>query len=331
MLRRGLILFLVFAASLAVADAAKRIILKDGSYQKVTKYEIIGDRVHYFSAERGQWEDVPRQMVDWTATKRFEQDQQTAATKAAADEAKARAEQEKEDQISAQEAISPEVAPNLHLPEAGGVFVFDTFGGTPQLLELAQSTSQTDDHSGTYRLKHAVNPLASKMATVELPGAHAKVQVHSRRPIIYLNIDTETDTEDILDANKPKKRVVQDPRPSSDAFRFQFVRLGEKKDLRILETIKTTVVEDTSYSQKIIHTVGLLTPGNLWIEIQPKEDLEPGEYAIEELLSEDAVNPYVWDFGINPNAPQNPNALLAGQKKPQATQNDADASKRMKD
>jgi hypothetical protein len=331
MLRCGLIFLLVVTASLAFADASKRIILKDGSYQKVTKYEVIGDRVHYFSAERGQWEDVPGDMVDWTATKKYEQDQQAAVAKAAADADKARAEQEKEDHISAEEATSPEVAPNLHLPEAGGVFAYDEFGGTPQLLELTQSTSQTDNHSGTYRLKHAVNPLSSKIATVELPGAHAKVQVHSRRPIIYLNIDTETDTEDILDANKPKKRVVQEPRPSSDAFRFLFVRLAEKKDFRILETITTNVVDDTSYSQKVIHTVGLLTPGNLWIEIQPKEDLEPGEYAIEEMLSEDAVNPYVWDFGINPNAPQSPGALLAGQKKSATAPTDADASKRMKD
>ena len=329
MLRRGLVVVLLLLASLAFADTAKRLVLKDGSYQKVTKYEVQGDRVHYFSAERGVWEDVPKEMVDWSATKKYEQDEATAA--AAAKAAKEKADEADNEVVSEQDARTPEVAPNLRLPQNGGVFILDQFGGSSQLVELTQSTSQTDEHSGSYILKHTVNPIASKTSTVELPGAHAKVQVHALRPVIYLNVDTEIDTEDIRDANKPLKRLADIRRPTSDAFRFQFVKLGEKRDLRVLETIKTSVMDESSYSQSVIHTVGQLTPGDVWIKIQPKEDLAPGEYAIEEMLAEDSsVNPYVWDFRINPAAPANPAALQAGQQKSPAA-NDEDTAKRMKD
>src|SRR5215469_7237327 len=59
------------AAPAAEAPRANhRLILKDGSYQIVRKYEVVGDRVRYISLERsGEWEELPYDLVDRNATK----------------------------------------------------------------------------------------------------------------------------------------------------------------------------------------------------------------------------------------------------------------------
>ena len=119
---------------------AKRLILKDGSYQLAAKYEIKGERVRYYSAERGEWEEIPKNLIDWDATEKYEQGRLQGAP---APEAVA-LDKELEAEQKAEEARSPRVAPGLRLPEDGGVFLLDTFQNHPQLDELHQSVGELD-------------------------------------------------------------------------------------------------------------------------------------------------------------------------------------------
>lgn len=71
-------------AAVAQVHSGQRLILKDGSYQAVTKYEKKGDRVRYFSAERDEWEDIPAELIDWAATEKWNKTHVAGASDAGA-------------------------------------------------------------------------------------------------------------------------------------------------------------------------------------------------------------------------------------------------------
>ncbi len=272
------------AGEVHAQQKTQRLILKDGSYQAVLKYEVQGNRVHYFSAERYEWEDIPGSLIDWDATKKYEADlvsgKQASEVKETPEE---REEREKEN------ANSLQVAPGITLPGTGGVFLLDQYQGKPQLSEIIQNGSEVNKGTTKNAVRAALNPLASSKQTFELRGAHAQVQSHLSRPNIYVDIE-EGPMNDIA---------------LSD--RFRIVRAVMKDGVRVVGNLKITVTGKTSEQNTVIPAkVEKLGMGE-WIRITPSGDLAPGEYAVVEMLGSDEMNLYVWDFGVNPNAPANPN------------------------
>jgi len=282
-------IFLIVPMFLCLCSAqqlAKRLILKDGTYQLATKWVVQGDRVRYFSAERAEWEEVPNSMVDWAATNQYEKERAEGLPTPEA----LKLDKELADQRAAEEAKRPLVAPGLRLPEGGGVFLLDTFQDQPELVPLDQKVVRGDQ-------------TPAKKNTVEIGGPHSDVQAHVGIPALFVKLDKQTDGA---------------ASGESIARRFQIARAQAKKDRRIVSAIRVSLPGKAREEEKVVPAkVEALAEG--WWKIAPSETLRPGEYALVELPGEGAINgnmPAVlpenlWDFGVNAAAPANALAVKA--------------------
>ncbi|MFB3918364.1 MAG: hypothetical protein ACE14M_16665 [Terriglobales bacterium] len=270
-------------------DHPTRLILKDGSYQPAVKYEIKGNRVRYLSAERYEWEEIPESLIDWAGTQKYAVDRMAGQVSPGVREI----DKEAEAEHRAEEARSPQVAPGIRLPMQGGVFLLDVYQNQPQLAELMQNGGEINRNTGRNILRAAINPLAKAKQTIELKGAHARVQSHVTDPFIYINIEQDQDS------------AGSSPQQNKD--RFRIVRMDVKRDRRIVGDIQVAIYGKVSQHQQVVPAKTEEVSGP-WLKLTSSEPLPAGEYALVEMLGKDAkeINLYVWDFGVNPAAPSNP-------------------------
>lgn len=285
-------LLLAMAAPAQQQDTVHRLILKDGSYQLVTKYEVKGDRVHYYSSERESWEDLPSSLVDWPATEKYEQGRTAEVPEAV------QLDKELEHENELAEAKLPQVAPGLRIPEDSGVFLLDNFESQPQLLELHPAEGDIDQRAKGNIFRDAITPIAGLKAVIQIDGAHALIQAHVDVPALYLNIDAPRDPVE-------QAKYAQQPQPPlSD--RYRILRVEIKGNKRIVGNLKRQVGGKVTQEQHLMKSTTTELAGG-WLKLTPSESLAPGEYAVVEMMGKEGMNLYVYDFGVNPKAPANPN------------------------
>jgi len=297
------------------ANTNRRLILKDGSYQLVRKYEIAGDRVRYISNERGgDWEELPGSLVDWDATRKWERDH-ASQVEDASDAMKEAAELDNEEASARNEAKArnPQVAKGLELPDEDGVFALDTFQGTPELVEMLPN-----ELGANAKTKHGLstlNPMAGSKATLELDGAHAKVHLHVNDPAIYLSLNTRDDAEEVVshamtvNTGGAKEVAGRKHGAHSPSSGFAIVRVDERRALRIVGAIHLSPSGSVTQDEDVIPTKVDVLDGKHWLKITPAEPLTIGEYALVEILSASDINQSVWDFRVDPQLGDNSGSL----------------------
>jgi hypothetical protein len=295
----------------------QRLILKDGSYQVVTKYQRVGDRVRYFSAERGQWEELPAVLVDFAATEKWAKDHAPGAGPVSPAVPEAAAIDQEEQHARAR---TPDVSPGLRLPDADGIWALDTFHDQPELVALTQNAGNVNRDNAHNVLRAALNPLGGIQQSVQIPGAESKIKLHVNDPALYVSIagsdDNEADASALtVDTRGAGSAKDKDAAGSANSqYAIVRVRSNYKKDYRAVSGIKIGVAGKVAQTEDVIPTMAQILPGNRWLRLTPKEPLTIGDYALMEVLAPGEVNLSVWDFRIDPQGPDNKNAIMPLQR-----------------
>lgn len=270
-----------------VLPRGKKLVLKDGSFQVIRSYERNGDRVRYYSVERGEWDEIPAAMVDWDATAKAE------AAEKANEEAFAK---KVHTQEQAQNVIvvtdvdaSLQVAPGVFLPQGEGMFV--VAGKSVTLLEEAGSARKTDKKQFLKQVLSPI-PIVPSKINVEIPGSRAKVRVTTAQAEFYLR-EAPPDP----DRTSP---IIRSSRPGESGPEVELVKATVKGNNRRLESIRSLFGEQMDSERKTISVERWEVAPNVY-RFTLSQPLPPGEYALAEIL-QDGMNLFVWDFGVEGTA-----------------------------
>src|SRR5262249_32719729 len=128
------------------------------SYQLVREYKVEGDRVRFYSIERSDWEEVPKELVDLGRTEKEFKERQAQIEK----KAKVFSEEEK-----APRELEKEV---LRIPQSPGVYWLE--GEQAKPLKAAESTVRTSKGRSVLS-RVAPIPVVSGKATLEIANPHS--------------------------------------------------------------------------------------------------------------------------------------------------------------
>jgi hypothetical protein len=152
-----------------------RLYLKDGGHHRVSDHRVEGERVKFFSAERGDWEEVPLELVDLKKTDNERSDR--AKREAAA--AKADVEEKKFDK---QERIEIGL-----IPQDDGLFRIEN--GHVVVYETSELKTKKDKARGLAKIALPI-PIVQGKARVELPGITSKQVIKAEQPEFFLRATT---------------------------------------------------------------------------------------------------------------------------------------------
>jgi hypothetical protein len=295
-----------------------RLILKDGSYQLIMSYKVVGKNVSYVSAERGgDVELIPLDLVDLDATKKWETQHAAIDPYAPLDQHPAPAiDPELLKEEAERKLLAPEVAPDLHLAPEDAILALDTFRAMPELVPMNQTNAELNQQTGHSILRSVLKPQASPHQVVLLKGERAAVQIHVNDPVFYIKLDDALPPGGhaiTVDTHGASAQMTPKTQPGTPDYVIQ--RVDVRQDARVLASFNIGALGTGKQQEDVFETIVSVLPGGHWMKVTPREQLLVGEYALVEILDEKSINLGVWDFGIHPQAPENRDVLKPEKKR----------------
>jgi hypothetical protein len=268
----------------ARSTRGKKLVLKDGTFQMVRSYEKNGDRVRYFSLERGGWEEIPASLVDWDATAKADKDT-AAADDALAAKIHKQEEERKIDTVLDVDA-SLQVGGGTFLPPGEGMFAVEGKSVIP--IPQVGTAIKTDRKN---QLKRVLSPLPiiPGKKNIELEGKRATLRINSGNPEFYLR---ELTTED-----EQESGLERTSRQSVTGPEVELLKATVKGNKRIIESVRSMMGEQVGLENQTISIQQWEVAKRVY-RYTLSEPLPPGEYALAEILP-GGLNLFVWDFGVD--------------------------------
>ena len=226
----------------AAAAANVKLYLKDGGYHLVREYKVETDRVHFYSVERDEWEDIPLDLVDLKRT-----ESESAARKQTLEhDAKVLADEE-----AAERAVAKETS---RIPQDPGVYWLE--GDQARRIPPAESAVHSDKKREILKALSPIPAITGK-ATLEIEGTHSKNTFHNPEQEFYIQL-SETERFAICKLTpKGTVRIVEN-------LTYQPITKEVDEEPTVIDIFRQQLANDGLY------------------KIWPKEKLSPGEYAVIE-------------------------------------------------
>jgi len=189
---RAVLLFL--AAALTLYSETFKLYLKDGTYQLTREYQVDSDRIRYFSTERGDWEELPIELVDLERTRKDAAERQAAALADAK-------EQDVEDK-----AIRAERKEAAQVPVEPGVYYVS--GEKIQSIPAAEVVVNSSKGRSILKVLSPV-PIVPGKSTVEIKGESAAYRATGNKPEFYIHLSDDERFGIIRLTRKKNARLIE--------------------------------------------------------------------------------------------------------------------------